>query len=377
MSLGEERVLLFKNPAGGDLYAQALLSVFCAPSGITVKLTTYSRIWVPESIFTNPKALENRKAIMICVDAERDRSNKWWVKKFYPIREVIIKKSQIEGDFLALWVETQGYVTCSDYDKYTTDLLKSLSKYPPDEKSYVAFDHIRNLQVVDPSDKSKSTEVWQNMVMTLAGLKAFEKAAFFTLTNVVKKKDEKTVNLEKTGLPQPSLAYNFVQDTDYVLTFSHLLPFHDQREKIGRLEIGLHLPAGIQSDTDTIEIFGKHDSHNVTVKFRTNTFGECSTIEASPKDPGFKRAPVLRIPIKFSSRPFWRRSLKKLGLFAATGVAAVLYGYGQLAQATKSYPTWETFQRISPELIGATLSSITLVAIPIFISIIIAGESSK
>jgi hypothetical protein len=377
MSREEERVLLFKNPAGGDLYAQALLTVLCAPPGMTIKLTTYRRVWVPESVFTNPKNLENHKALMICVDAERDKSNKWWVKNFYPIREVNIKKSEIEGDYLALWVEPQGYVVCNDYEKYTDDLKKSLSRYPPDEKSYVVHDSIRNLQIVDPKDSDRTLSVWQDLVETLARLKAFERAAFFTLTKVSSKKDGKIMNLEKTGLSDPSVAYKFVQHKDYVLTFMHLLPFHDQREKLGRLEIELHSPSGVESDRDFFEIFGRHYSHNVTVKFRTKAFGDCSTIEASPKDRSFKRAPILTIPVKFTPRPLWRRLVRNLGLLVASCFAIFFYIYGQLIQATKSYPTLETFMTISPELIGAAVSSLTLVAIPVFISLMIGGKTQE
>jgi len=377
MSREEERVLLFKNPSGGELYAQALLTVLCAPAGTTVKLTTYRRIWVPEDIFTNPRNLENRKALMICVDAEKDRSNKWWVKNFYPVREVNIKKSEIEGDFLALWVEVQGYVICPNYETYTENLKKSLSTYPPDEKSYVVFDSIRNLETVSPSDQSRTLNAWQSLVGTLASIKALEKAAFYTLSKVQSKKEGKMINLEKTRISDPSVAYKFVQNVEYILTFSHLLPFYNQKEKLGRLEIRLRLPTGVQSDRDSIEIFGKHDSHSVTVRFKTNTLGECSTIEASPKDPSFKMSPILTIPIKFISRPLWRRSVRHLGLFAATCFAVLLYAYGQLLQATKSYPTWEMLRTISPELIGATLSSLMLIAIPIFVSLIIRGKSHE
>ena len=377
MSREEERVLLFKNPSGGDLYAQALLTVLCAPAGVPIKLTTYRRVWIPEDVFTNPRNLENRKALMICVDAERNRSNKWWVKNFYPIREVHIKKSEIEGDYLALWVEPQGYVVCHDSEKYTDDLKKSLSKYPPDEKSYVAYDSVRNLQVVDPKDQSRTLTVWQSLVETLASLKAFERAAFFTLTKVSSKKDGKIINLEKTGLPDPSVAYKLIQHNNYVLTFMHLLPFHDQREKLGRLEIELHTPLGVESDRNLFEIFGRHNSHDVTFKFKTKAFGECSAIEASPTDRSFKRAPILSIPIKFTPRPLWRRLLRNLGLFVASCFAVFFYIYGQLIQTTKSYPTLETFMTVSPELIGATLSSLTLLAIPIFVSLMIAGKSQE
>jgi hypothetical protein len=376
-SENEERILLFKNPSGGTLYAQALLTVLCAHSGVTVKLTTYRRLWVSEEVYANPESLEGHKAIMICVDAERDRANKWWVKNFYPIREVIIKKAEIEGDYLALWVEAQGYLKCENYDTYTEDLKKSLPSYPPDEKSYIVYDSKRNLEIVDPENQSETLTAWQNLVQRLASLKAFERAAFFTLIGVKKKKDGTNMNLEKTGLPDPSFAYKLVQNEYYVITISHLLPLHDQREKLGRLEIGLHLPSGLQSDKNMIEIFGRHQSHDMVVKSKTSIRNEYATVEAYPKDPGFKMAPLLSVPIKFSPPSIWKRSLKKIGLVTATLIAVLFYGYGQLMQTTKSYPTLQTLETISPELIGATISALMLVVIPILVSLFVSRRPEE
>jgi len=370
----EERILLFKNPTGGPQYAQALLSVFCAPMKAIVRLTTYRRLWVSEDIFQSPKALENRKALMICVDAERDKANKWWVKNFYPIREVTIKKAEIEGDYLALWVEVQGYIKCKDYEIYSEELKRSLQTYPPDEKSYIAFDTLRDLDVVDMNDHAAMLAVWQNLVEMLAGLKAFDKAAFYTLTGVKRKKDQRNVDFEKTGILEPAFAFRFVGNEEYVITIQHLLPFHDKREKLGRLEIALRMPEGLKSDKDLIEVFGRHGSHDMVIKSKAISSTECSVIEVYPKDPSLKFAPLLSIPVKLSPIPLWKRSLKKSGLIIATFIAALFYTYGQLIQATKSYPSWQTFGTISPELIGATLSALTLIVIPILVSLLIAGE---
>jgi hypothetical protein len=368
-----DRVLLFKNPTGGSQYAQALLTVFCAPPQVTVKLTTYRRLWISEDIFKNPKVLENRKALMICVDAERDKANKWWVKNFCPIREVIIKKSEIEGDYLALWVEVQGYIKCKDYGAYSDELMRSLQIYPPDEKSYIAFDTIRDLDIVDINNQAEMLAAWQSLVETLAGLKAFERAAFYTLTGVKRKKDQKKVDFEKTGILEPTLALGLVGNEEYVLTISHLLPFHNQREKLGRLEIELHMPESLKSDKDIIEVFGRHGSHDVAIKSKAIPSAECSIIEIYPKDPSFKFAPLLSIPVRLSPVPLWKRSLEKSGLIIATCIAVFFYTYGQLIQATKSYPDWQTFGTVSPELIGATLSALTLIVIPILVSLLIAG----
>ena len=373
----KDRVLLFKNPAGGGQYAQALLTIFCSPPGVIVKLTTYRRVWVHEDVFTNAKSLENRKALMICVDAEKDKSNRWWVKNFYPIREVNIKKCEIEGDYLALWVEPQGYIVCNDYDKYTAELQKSLPRYPPDEKSYIAFDEIRNLALVSPEDQDKSLLAWQSLVEILARLKAFEKAAFYTLTGITRRKDKKTMNLEKTGVSDPEKAYNIIQDTDYTLLFSHLLPLHDQREKLGRFEVVLYLPSWVQSDRASLEIFGRQSSHSVTITFRNNARSKYATIVASPKDPSFKIAPILSIPIKFGPRPFSRRARRSLISIVAILVAVTIYAYGQLAQATKSYPTVDTIRTVSPELIGAILSSLMLILIPILVSLMIGAKTGE
>lgn len=376
MASEKERVLLFKNPTGGGLYAQALLTVLCSPPGVTVKLTTYRSIWVSKDIFRNPKCLENRKALMICVDAEKDKSNTWWVKNFYPIREINIKKSELEGDYLALWVEIQGYVLCKDYNSYTDQLRKSLPRYPPDEESYIAFDEIRDLSIIPPEEKDRSLSTWQNLVEMLNKLKAFENAAFYILINITQSKEKRTIDLVETGVSDPARAYNLTQGKDYTLLFSHLLPSHDQREGLGRLEVGLHLPSWVQGDQDSFEIFGRQDSHSVTVKVRNNSLSEYATIKASPKDPNFKIAPNLSIPIKFRPRPLLMKLRRRLRSIIAIFVAVFIYGYAQLAQAIREYPTIDTL-RATPELIGAILSSIMLIVIPILISPMIGVRASE
>lgn len=373
----KERVLLFKNPAGGQPYAQALLTVLCAPPHITVKLTTYSSLWIPDDIFNSPKVLQDKTALLICVDAEFN-AGKWWVKNFYPVREVEIKKFKVEGNYLTLWVEALGYVKCKDYGKYTHELEASLKPLPPAERSYIAFDTLRDLEVVSVDDPSLMVSAWQNLAEMLAGLKVFDKVAFYTLTEIENTTDNKKVSLEKIDKTKPDFGYKLVGNKKYSLAISHLLPFHDQSGKIGRLELDLSMPQNLKRDNDdAIEICGRQDSQGVGVKLKAISSTEYSTIKIQPKDPTFKYAPLLSIPVELVPTPFWKRYWKRLILIIPTVAAVFLYAYAQLIQATKSYPALQTLFNKSPEAIGATLSAIILIIIPILILLIITGRKEE
>jgi hypothetical protein len=370
----DERVLLFKNPAGGEQYAQALLTVFCAPTHTTVKLTTYSSLWIPEGIFENPRVLKDKLALLICADAEF-KEGTWWSKNFYPIREVRIKQFKIEGNYLTLWVEALGYVKCKDYKEYSRELKKSLKErelpIPPAEKSYIAFDTRRDLEIICSDHPFATLTAWQNLAETLAGLEAFDKVAFYTLTEIEDASDKKKVLFEKTGKNEPDFAYKLVGNRRYTLTISHLLPFHNQEGKIGRLELELAMPKNLERDDDeTIEICGRQGSQNVNIKLKAISSDGYSTIKIHPKDP-FKHAPVLSIPVNLSPAPFYKRYWKRLVLIVPTVVAVFLYAYAQLIQGTRSYPAFQTLFAESPEAIGATISAMLLIIIPILISLII------
>jgi len=370
----EERVLLFKNPAGGGAYAQALLTVLCAPPHAIVKLTTYSSLWIPDDIFNSPKVLQDKTALLICVDAEF-KEEKWWLKNFYPVREVEIKKSKVEGNYLTLWVEALGYIKCKDYGKYSRELEASLKPLPPAERSYIAFDTLRDLEIISVDDPSLTLTAWQNLAEMLAGLKVFDKVAFYTMTEIENTTDKKKVPFEKIDKTKPDLAYKLVGNKKYSLTISHLLPFHNQPGKIGRLELELSMPQNLKRDNDdTIEICGKQNSQNVGVKLKAISSTEYSTIKIQPKDPTFKHAPLLSIPVELSPATFWKRYWKRLILIIPTVVAVFFYAYAQLIQATKGYPALQTLFNKSPEAIGATLSAIILIIIPILISLIIMGK---
>jgi len=51
-----------------------------------------------------------------------------------------------------------------------------------------------------------------------------------------------------------------------------------------------------------------------------------------------------------------------------------IFVYGQLIQATKSYPDLSIFKSISSELIGTIISAITIILIPVLISTFIGAK---
>ena len=390
----EERVILFKNPSGGPQYAQALLNVFCAPTNTTVKLTTYSSLWIPQAVFDNPRTLDNRRAIFVCADAERDSSGAWWLKKFYPVREVIIKSPKIEGKFLTLYVQVLGFVRCNNYDEYTREIKQALSTQglplPPMEHSYISFDQIRGFDIVSGDDENGAQAQWQSIAETLAKLKVFDKSAFYNVSSIdeASSKDEVTKHrrlrnvqkmitmhkdAEKIPLKVASegerFAYQLNENKKYEITVTHLLPFHNQDSKIGRLDLEIVMPKLIERDNDeAIDISGRQGSQIIPITAMSVPHAKYVSVKIQPKDITFSNAPVVMLPFSINPIPLWKRYWKRATLIFPIVILGIFYAYAQLMQGTKSFPSFDSLFTGSAEAWGATFSAILLILIPILVS---------
>ena len=376
-----DRVLLFKNPAGGAKYQQAILNIFCAPPNVVVKITTYNKQWISDEILNNPKALENRYALVVCVDAEQDTERKWWIKNFYPIREVKIRVAEMQGEYLELSIEVLGFVRCNNYAKYTQNLKTEINLLPPNEKSYISYDTIRDLQIVNYSDNEPQNyeTAWQSLATTLANLKIFDKVAFYTVTRIEDRTSKKKVDFEKNDQgKKSSFAYKFFENKKYSLVLSHIFPLAGRKGKLDRLDLNVVLPKDIDREKeDKIEICGHQGHQNIDVNVSSLSSSNYCTVDIKPADPAVKYAPILSIPVKLSPTLFWQRYWKRTLLLIPAGILAFLYAYAQLIQSykdTEGFPPIEKLFTSSPEAIGAALSAILLIIIPIIVSQILKGK---
>ena len=369
----DERVILFKSPAS-DAYAQALLTAIGLPPLSRLKLTTYRSIWIPHEISEHPDRLNGKKALLVCANVDGET-----LRGLYPLREVTIVRSRMLGEQLELVIETGGFVKCSDYGKYLSDLEQSQLTLPPHLHSYIAFDRLRDLTVVSIDNIGESIRAWQKLAETLAGANGLQRAGFFCITQITQVKDGKILNPqipEKDDLEPTSCSHLLDENSKYTIKLLSSFPRHTERDGLSLLNLDIKYPKWVIGQ-ESVEIYGY--SQEYSIPFHTKTENRESfptSIIIRPSEPAQSKAPKLELPVQLKrSRSVVIKQIGRIGLMLI-GVALIasLYFYGQLMQSLKAYPDLQTIITSSPETIGAILSTITLTVLTALFSRILAKE---
>jgi len=224
---GPAKEILFKMPtAERPQYTQKLLEILASPSNIIVKMTTYRKKWIPAKTYTAPESLEGKLAWVVCVDAKKI-DKEYVAQRFMPIRQVRIAKALVDGDNLVLWLETQEYLSCDDYDKFAEELKDNLESLPPAEQSYIAFDvptsALPSVKIVDSSEYSRVNEAWKKIVDSLGSMEVYRNAVFYRIVGV--SKDSIYLETEKAGdKHKPKKYYRLKVNETYRLQIDYSLP---------------------------------------------------------------------------------------------------------------------------------------------------------
>jgi len=372
----DERVILFKSPAS-DAYAQALLTAIGLPPNSRLKLTTYRSIWIPRDISEHPEKLNDKKALLVCADVD---GNPPALQALYPLREVTIVRSRMLGQQLELVIETGGYVQCSDYIDYLSELRKSQPTLPPDEHSFIAIDRLRALKVVS---NEESIQAWQQLVETLVGVKALRRAGFFCLTHLRHAKDAKILNPqtpEKDDLEPTSRSYVLEEDSKYTIQLLSLFPRHTERDGLGFLNLDITYPKWIRGE-ESVEIFGY--SQEYQIQFVTRTKSEESfptSIVVRPSEGTQSKAPKLELPLQLKSSREARiiRQIRQSGpMLIVVALTAFVYFYAQLMQSLKILPDVQGITTPSAEQTGAILSTIMLTVLTALFARLMASKGES
>jgi hypothetical protein len=375
MQNDDSRILLFKMPAGGRNFAQKLLDILCYPSNALVKLTTYAEPWVNHGIFDNPKQLDGREALLVCVDAEQIEK-KFVLKGLYPLREIKIRvKDPVhEGKFLSLWVEMGGYVRPCDYNKYTDELKRDLQKLPPQEGSFIQYDRLRSLEIVPANDATGTVSTWQSLARQLSLMDIYRNAAFYTIEEI--RRNKELVRIEGN-------TYALVEGRQYELRLTTLLPNYGTSGGRDSFEIALDSPSLLMSK-DRIEFFGKQQTETTLLAAKSSegvidpslriedAGGSSQTITAPPG-----LVPRLEIKLKLLKPSFLRRVFHFLTHIVAPAAPFVLaYGIAEWYQEVEKYRLAGASVSSPMLFVFPAISSLMLLAIPIIIAYSVSRKST-
>jgi hypothetical protein len=375
MQNDDSRILLFKMPAGGRNFAQKLLDILCYPSNALVKLTTYAEPWVNHGIFDNPKQLDGREALLVCVDAEQIEK-KFVLKGLYPLREIKIRvKDPVhEGKFLSLWVEMGGYVRPCDYNKYTDELKRDLQKLPPQEGSFIQYDRLRSLEIVPANDATGTVSTWQSLARQLSLVDIYRNAAFYTIEEI--RRNKELVRIEGN-------TYALVEGRQYELRLTTLLPNYGTSGGRDSFEIALDSPSLLMSK-DRIEFFGKQQTETTLLAAKSSegvidpslriedAGGSSQTITAPPG-----LVPRLEIKLKLLKPSFLRRVFHFLTHIVAPAAPFVLaYGIAEWYQEVEKYRLAGASVSSPMLFVFPAISSLMLLAIPIIIAYSVSRKST-
>jgi len=375
MQNDDSRILLFKMPAGGRNFAQKLLDILCYPSNALVKLTTYAEPWVNHGIFDNPKQLDGREALLVCVDAEQIEK-KFVLKGLYPLREIKIRvKDPVhEGKFLSLWVEMGGYVRPCDYNKYTDELKRDLQKLPPQEGSFIQYDRLRSLEIVPANDATGTVSTWQSLARQLSLMDIYRNAAFYTIEEI--RRNKELVRIEGN-------TYALVEGRQYELRLTTLLPNYGTSDGRDSFEIALDSPSLLMSK-DRIEFFGKQQTETTLLAAKSSegvidpslriedAGGSSQTITAPPG-----LVPRLEIKLKLLKPSFLRRVFHFLTHIVVPAAPFVLaYGIAEWYQEVEKYRLAGASVSSPMLFVFPAISSLMLLAIPIIIAYSVSRKST-
>ena len=180
-------------PIGRITYKLRLLEILNLPFDYVIMLTTYRKKWIPDYIWDNHTELEGKKALFVCVDAEKRDNKSFKVKRFIPLREVQIikveKKTAEREEYLNIWIKTGGYLRYKgDLDSFKKELETKVGadKLPPNEKSYIhKIDlDLHEIEIIKENEKEVDN-AWMSLVEILSETEAYRNLPFFRIKKIV------------------------------------------------------------------------------------------------------------------------------------------------------------------------------------------------
>jgi len=351
------RTILFKTPTvERPQYTQKILDILGSPSNVTIKMTTYRSRWIPSKVYENPKYLEKKLAWVICVDIRTDADYR--VQRFIPVREVEIVKAVRDGDNLILWLETQNYISCPDYEKLREELEKKIKTLPPAENSYIACDvQISSVKVIDSSEESKVNEDWKEIVDALGSMDVFRNAIFYRVIGI--SKGSSYLKTEDSGnVDEPQKFYRLTVNETYKLQIYYSLPERQFEHCPQYIEISANEWARIY---DECKINDRGGSLSVLMKPSQTSdqypYKNTISLNASIK-PGQLIGPSLRLPLIFVKERRLARFRHNLGKIVYSILFLFLFFFGQILPSM-----YETVYGVPSSIIGPALSTLAITLI--------------
>lgn len=195
----QKRICIFSS-ATRPLYKQDVLDSLCVPAGYVIHYR-YEKKRVDETIWKQaekgakapggPSVFQRLRGLVCFVDQTTEKDpvsgeDRIVVRGFYPLREISVRKIELDGPILHVYFTVGAYVRYREHNEetqefYQAELSRVLGSNCPPNK-YICLSQERpRIEPADPAPQNQA-EAWISLVEQLDNLEPFSASIFYRVS---------------------------------------------------------------------------------------------------------------------------------------------------------------------------------------------------